>query len=370
MNELTTTNNAQVPSRYVEADIREEMKILRAAFPKLDAGDEQLRALVIASKWSGLNPFRGEIYYIPKVGITVATKIRAGDAVTHQARNGNTLDIKFEHVTLALVKLAGSVYSQFEGAFNEGDVCYSCRIVSSKQRREHYNWRIQLADEGRAYGYKGFELETWVNEKAGPAPEVIALGVVRKDENFGGDAKYSRADRAMKRALTLALNRGGWASPDTRNYGGVAIEEERQDRHAAVDADFREVKPDIPNKPRVTMPEQEWDADLAEAEHGQPPLVLKVEKANQSQPMTVADAIPPAQPSAPQNGKHGNAEASADLDWLNSTRVNADNRASVMATWQILADRYEYTPDRTATPQARIDGLRKHLEAKLVAQPG
>lgn len=37
-------NNAQISTRYNEADIQAEMGILRAAFPKLDAPPEGLRA--------------------------------------------------------------------------------------------------------------------------------------------------------------------------------------------------------------------------------------------------------------------------------------------------------------------------------------
>jgi hypothetical protein len=269
---LATTGTATL-SRYNEADVAQEMKILKAAFPRLSSlGDEQARALIVASRMSGLNPFKGEIYYVPSVGITVAAKVRAGDAVSYQAKMGNTLDIRFEKVT---PETCDGVYAQFAGALTAKDTAVACRIISSKQRREHYAWRIQLADEGRAYGYQGKALEDWVNAKAGAAPEVIALGIVKGTENFGGDEKYSRFDRASKRALNLALNKGGWHAPDTRNYGGVALEEEREARRdTAIEGEYREVERNIPQRPNVTMPEWGDEPDAPAADRViEPPVI-------------------------------------------------------------------------------------------------
>jgi hypothetical protein len=268
MTQALTVKPQQQVSRYNEQDIRQEMSILRSAFPKLNAPDDALRALVIASKFSGLNPFRGEIYYIPNVGISVASKIKANDAVTYQAMRGNTLDIKFDLVTPLMVKELHE-FAQYD--VKEGDVAFLCRIVSSKQRTAYYNHRLQLIDELKALGYQRQELEAELNRRAGPAPEIKALGIVRKAENFGGDNKYSRQDRACKRALQLALNIGGYAAPDTRSYGGVALQDDKPASDQTVDADYSVVpnEPDIPRKPRVQMPdmpmEDGWIVDDAPA---------------------------------------------------------------------------------------------------------
>lgn len=269
---LTVKPQNQV-TRYNEADIRQEMSILRSAFPKLSAPDDALRALVIASKFSGLNPFRGEIYYIPNVGISVASKIKANDAVTYQAMRGNTLDIKFDLVTPLMVKEIPE-YAQYD--VKEGDVAHLCRIVSSKQRTAYYNHRLQLIDELKALGYQRQELEAELNRRAGPAPEIKALGIVRKDEKFGGDSKYSRQDRSCKRALQLALNIGGYAAPDTRSYGGVALQDDKPASDQTVDADYSVVpnEPDIPRRPRVQMPdmpmEDGWIVDDAPVPRHEP----------------------------------------------------------------------------------------------------
>lgn len=270
MTQALTVKPQQQVSRYNEQDIQQEMSILKSAFPKLNATTDALRALVIASKFSGLNPFRGEIYYVPNVGITVASKIKAADAITYQQMRGNTLDIKFDLITAQMVAELPEC-AQYQVA--EGDVAYLCRIISSKQRTSYFNYRLQIIDELKALGYVRHDLEQELNRRAGPAPEIKALGIVRKGENFGGDTKYSRQDRAMKRALQLALNIGGYAAPDTRSYGGMALQDDKPASDQTVDGDYSVMpnEPDIPRKPRVTMPaeapmEDGWVVDDAPAQ--------------------------------------------------------------------------------------------------------
>jgi len=341
---LATQQQSKV-GLYNEADISQETRILRAAFPRMSLPDEQARALIIASKMSGLNPFKGEIYYIPGVGITVAAKVRAGDAVGYQAKMGNTLDIRFEKLT---PESCIGAYAQFSGSFTENDVAVLCRIISSKQRREHFNWRIQLANEGRAYGYAKRELEDWVNERAGAAPEVMALGIVKNTEKFGGDEKYSRAERASKRALTLALSKGGWHAPDTRNYGGVQLEQERLDRDTSIEAEYREIEREIPQKPSVTMPE--WAEGVGE--DGRLPFVLKVEDHRNDAP-----APDPA--------------LSADLDYLNAVKVadlTPDTAAPVSAKVKEIAARHGVHLNGNAkTMTEAIKAVKAGLEAKLTS---
>lgn len=229
-------NNAQVSTRYNEADIQQEMGILRAAFPRLNAPPEGLRALIIASKFSGLNPFRGEIFYIPGIGISVASKIKAADAIAWAAAHGNTLNIRFEmltelHPECQQIKL------------ERGDVAEVCIIISSKQRNEYFKWRLQVIDELKALGYQRAELEAELNNRCGKtAPETRAVGIVKAGEKFGDDSKFSRQDRAQKRALQKALNIGGFAAPDTRNYGGVQLQADEPASESTVESPYRVVE--------------------------------------------------------------------------------------------------------------------------------
>lgn len=232
--------NTQVSTRYNEADIQQEMGILCAAFPKLDAPPEGLRALIVASKFSGLNPFRGEIYYVPKVGITVASKIKAADAVAWAAAHGNTLNIRFERLT--------QLHPEWQQVNPQaGDVCWLCIIVSSKQRNEYFRWRLQVIDELKALGYKGAELEARLNAQCGKtAPETRAVGIVRGAEDFGDKYQkatiFSRDDRAQKRALQKAINIGGFAAPDTRNYGGVRLGADEPASESTIESPYRVVE--------------------------------------------------------------------------------------------------------------------------------
>jgi hypothetical protein len=254
---ITTTapQGMNAPTKYKEEEIQQEIQILKAAFPKLEAGADQMRALIIAAKYSGLNPFKGEIYYVKNVGIMVSSKIKASDAITWQQRNGNTLNITFDKINPGIIKNRPETLGQYAELVAEGDVAYVCKIISSKQRRDYFEFRNQLITEGRMFGYSHQELENWVTAKAGPMPEIRALGVVKRAENFGGDAKYSRDDRAQKRALQLALNIGGYAAPDARNYGGVAIGDERPNGDQVIDGDYSIGMPSdaIPTTPSIII---------------------------------------------------------------------------------------------------------------------
>lgn len=256
-------NNAQVSTRYNEADIQQEMSILRAAFPKLDAPPEGLRALIVASKFSGLNPFRGEIYYVPKVGITVASKIKAADAVAWAAAHGNTLNIRFEKLT--------QLHPEWQQV-NPGpnDVCWLCIIISSKQRNEYFKWRLQVIDELKALGYKGAELEARLNEQCGKtAPETRAVGIVRGAEDFGDKFSkatiFSRDDRAQKRALQKAINIGGFAAPDTRNYGGVQLGADEPASESTVESPYRVVESGVSGAAEMNIYGDEQGSDDAGA---------------------------------------------------------------------------------------------------------
>lgn len=246
---LTTSQPGQV-SKYNEADIRQEMTILRSAFPKLKAGESEMRALVIAARWSGLSPFRGEIYYVPGIGITVAAKIRANDAISYQARIGNTLAISFDRVAPEMC-IEGTDFHQYAGLVEKTDIAFLCRIISSKQRKDYYEMRLQIITELRALGYAGRDLENETNRRSGKSPETRALGIVKGAEDFGESGKkfvaFGREDRAMKRALTKTLAIGGYAAPDMRGYGGVSLDGER-----AIDTEYTVSRPD-PIAPGVTI---------------------------------------------------------------------------------------------------------------------
>lgn len=102
-----------------DEQVKLEMRILRASVPGLLArkrakiggewrdtaeyavSDEQVLALYVAKRASGLMPERGELYAVPGLGVYVAAKVRANDAVTQAARRGETLSIIFRSLNPA-----------------------------------------------------------------------------------------------------------------------------------------------------------------------------------------------------------------------------------------------------------------------------
>lgn len=270
---LTPAPTTAIATRYSEQDIAYEMGILRAAFPKWSGvSNEAMRALVIAAKYSGLNPFRGEIYYIPEVGISISSKIKAADAISHQLTLGNSLDISFDLITAAMCEAFPAV-AHMRQRIAAGDVVMRCRIISSKARAAYYNDRQQIISEGRQFGYSGRELETYVDRRSGPVPETYAYGIVAASESFGGakaESKFSREDRAAKRALQLALNLSGYAAPDFRSYGGVQLQDERPAGEQTIDVVARPVDVPPPAPGNWTQDEPDIDVDAMQSAMSQP----------------------------------------------------------------------------------------------------
>lgn len=243
---LTTTRSTAVAKYGDEEQIKFEMRALRQSLPgaaqmkdgKLIVSDELLRGLVIACKFSGLNPYRGEIYAIPGVGVMVASKIKAADAIAAAGARGDTLSISFE-----TVRPGTPLWDANEKEYNlkPEDTVRVCQIISSKARAEYYRARNAKIDELRKIYGTGPEvgqlIEARLNEEFGNRPPVyIEIGVVKSTEWDGTEKKnqsnayvaFTRADKADKRALQRLINKHGYAAADTRNYGGVTINEEPQ----------------------------------------------------------------------------------------------------------------------------------------------
>lgn len=206
--------------------IQMEIKALRHALPGLNKDaitDADVAALVIAAKWSGLNPYGGEIYLIPGKGVMTASKVKAADAVAAAAKRGDTLSIDFDQVPPGT-----ELYAELNLA--EGDLAYRCRIISSKSRNAWYNHRLAVVNELKALGYSRPEMEAKLSEMFPHAPEYTAVGIVKRAEDFGDGSRkaevFSRADRAKKRALIKCLNINGLSATDQRNYGGVNVNDE------------------------------------------------------------------------------------------------------------------------------------------------
>lgn len=272
MNELTLTfpNSKTAIAAYGdEGQIRMEMRIMRSAVPGLNAhkrikrgadwvdtdeyavSDELVLALYVAKRASGLMPERGELYAIPGLGLYVAAKVRANDAVTAAARRGETLSISFRSL-----KPGTPEWQIYEAEYHlePTDTVRLVEVVSNKRHRDWHDQRLATIRELQLLGYERDWITERVNEKHGTqCPPMTAIGVVKNDENLGDReyksgridpkkaALYSRADRADKRALSRFISRYGYAAPDTRSYGGVAIAQEEEEHKDTIEGDYQVV---------------------------------------------------------------------------------------------------------------------------------
>lgn len=360
---LAIRAQSQAITKFNPEKISIEAQALRALMPKtygLPKGDkyhvtdEQLRALVIASLSSGLSPQRGEIYYLPTVGVMVASKVIAADAIAEQERLGNSLDIRFEKVTPEMCELAGSTYTRFAGAFEKGDVARACRIVSMKARRDHAHLRTIKANEGRAYDLRGLDLMRWVDAQIGPEPETIALGIVRSAEKFGGDEKYSREARAEKRALKAALTLGGYWAMDRRNYGGVKLADEIDASEETIEGDY-------------TISEPAFNAGvhgMAEEHAEEPAEIMPVSAESRAKLSALIDVSESIKGMVVRDMNI--AEKAKFADALRSfvAEINAQLKARGMA--EIVAAGSETARAQCA---AALEAMRQHDERAPLAEP-
>ena len=138
-----------------DEQVKLEMRILRASVPGLLArkrakiggewrdtaeyavSDEQVLALYVAKRASGLMPERGELYAVPGLGVYVAAKVRANDAVTQAARRGETLSIIFRSL-----KPGTPDWKQYEEEYKL-DPTDTVRMVEVVSNKRHASWSDQ-----------------------------------------------------------------------------------------------------------------------------------------------------------------------------------------------------------------------------------
>ncbi|MFZ4773958.1 MAG: hypothetical protein ACOYM3_01255 [Terrimicrobiaceae bacterium] len=204
--------------------IQMEIKALKTALPGMAAqSDQAVAALLIAAKMSNLSPYRGEIYLVEKLGVTVASKIKQADAIAAALKRGDSLSILFYPFSRN-----HPLYEQLgESDLADNDVAVLCEIISSKAHTAWLDQRLGKIKEMKAMDYTRQEIENTLRAEYGQPPVYRAVGIVKATENFGERAgkmiTFTRNDRARKRALTKCLNANGLAAPDQREYGPIQI---------------------------------------------------------------------------------------------------------------------------------------------------
>lgn len=261
-------------------EIQMQMRIMRAAVNGLSAkkkekinnrwvevgeylvSDELVLSLYIMERQSGLRASRGELHAIPGIGISVAAKVRAADALREAARWGNPLKITF-----AAVLPGSALWKEYEVQYSlhPKDTVAACQI---EQTTEYKAWMAKRSDYAKLLkevGIVGIEALDHIDERFGQHPPVnIALGVVKHSESFDKtwvkenpsewdkeqarikaeikEAVYPRIRRAEKRAFSAALASFGLAAPDTRNYGPVQPVEDLDQTAAVIQSsEFKEL---------------------------------------------------------------------------------------------------------------------------------
>lgn len=313
---LTPTGSTAIKKYGDEEQIKFEMRAMRSTLPgamekswkkpnEFAVSDELLRGLIIASKFSGLNPYRGEIYAVPEIGVTVASKIKAADAQAAAQRRGDHLTIWYESIFEGM-----DAWDRNQEEFNlrPGDTVRMVFIRSNKAMQSYWEQRRARLEELRIL-YPGVEhspnIDAQLRQEFPAPPTFTAIGVVKAAERDGNERKlqdnkfvaFTRADRADKRALQRCLNLHGLAASDSRNYGDAPMADD------SIEGDYRV----IPSQ--SVQQDDAWAAVMREAaEKGltnQPPP--DEEKKQEPTPPTT-----PAQQERQQTAMRGKPEQDPD----------------------------------------------------------
>lgn len=173
--------------------------------------DNEIFALTSYSLANDLNPFNNEAYFLPGVGPVpgiAGYRKKSKMALKQEAKEANVRAPYFiENYRL--------IEDPLEGGHNydAGDICYECTIQDNVSLQGH----AEILSEAMAKLVKaGVDVEQAYSAAvkiAGPSPTWTGVGIVWHDEDFGKKEKYSRHERAMKRAAKLAIKKR-WPSLD------------------------------------------------------------------------------------------------------------------------------------------------------------
>jgi len=310
---LTPTGSTAIKKYGDEEQIKFEMRAMRSTLPgasvmnwrkpnEYAVSDELLRGLIIASKFSGLNPYRGEIYAVPEIGVTVASKIKAADAQAAAQKRGDHLTIWYESV---FEGMDAWERNKEEFSLRPGDTVRMVFIRSNKAMQSYWEQRRARLEELRIL-YPGVEhspqIDAQLRQEFPTPPTFTAIGVVKGNERDGNEKKlqenkfvaFTRSDRADKRALQRCLNLHGLAAADTRSYGDVPMADD------SIEGEYRI----MPSQP--VQQDDAWAAVMREAaEKGltnQPPPEDKTAPTTPEQHQRQQEVMrgkPDADPDAP-----------------------------------------------------------------------
>lgn len=201
-----------------EAQVKEAARKLMKLTPngnRLNA--EQATDLAVYALLTGLNPFNNECYYMDRVGPVPGI---AG----YRVKATNFLFATAPH------SIAPRCWEEYRPATTDeadfdpdkGDVAWVCTLFDSVSKER---WQQRLIEVGIAYHQMGAsfqEAREAALKDVGPCPSWSAVGVVKADEHFSGNAwrnnqkvegeykpeMWDRNERAKKRAAKGCYRKG------------------------------------------------------------------------------------------------------------------------------------------------------------------
>lgn len=166
--------------------------------------DSEIYALAQYAAATGLDPFAGECWIIPGKGVCpgiAGWRKKAQDQLDYEAElahlNGSHFWVEYE------------IPSQDDCMFDpsKGDIAFVAILRDSVSQSRWRKSIIETTDGFVKMGAKFYDAVELAKQVVGSEPVWTGYGVVFGNENFGGNEKFDRKERAKKRAEKVALRK-------------------------------------------------------------------------------------------------------------------------------------------------------------------
>jgi hypothetical protein len=203
MSELAVKGTEQVShTQLVAREFAQRLKYMLVNGQKL--ADHDVFALAQYASATGLDPFSGECWIIPGKGVCpgiAGWRKKAQEQLEYEAVTAKEDGAHF------WVEFTEAVPGDCVFDPTKGDIAY---VAILRDSITQHRWRlsvIEASKEFMAMGAKFDESMKQARDLVGKEPVWIGHGVVFSGENFGGNDKFDRRERAQKRAEKLALRK-------------------------------------------------------------------------------------------------------------------------------------------------------------------
>jgi hypothetical protein len=173
--------------------------------------DPEVFALTAYSLANDLNPFNGEAYFMPGAGPVPGIqgyRKKSKMALKQEAQAANVRAPFYTEEYRLITDPAEAGHDP-----EKGDLAYECSISDNVSAQGHADIMSDVMGKLVAAGVDVDKAYHAALKVAGSPPRWTGIGIVYADENFGSTEKFSRHERAMKRAAKLAIKKR-WPSLD------------------------------------------------------------------------------------------------------------------------------------------------------------